>query len=100
MVMTRAMAKAAFDHILDNLLHMYGSNNLKEALVKEGFVDLFQVLSIDDATIDKLVYPDPDDATQSVPIRKGDVGMLKCFKAFVNHRNVIGNPINDADWIL
>lgn len=46
MVITRTEAKAAFDHVLDTVLDRYGSKDLKEALVKEGFVDIFQVLTI------------------------------------------------------
>ena len=99
MVITRTEAKAAFDHVLDTVLDRYGSKDLKEALVKEGFVDIFQVLTIEDADIESLVYQDPADATKTVPIRRGDVGMLKCFKAYVNHRNISGTPIYDTDWI-
>jgi Reverse transcriptase (RNA-dependent DNA polymerase) len=99
MVITRTEAKAAFDHVLDIVLDRYGSKDLKEALVKEGYVDILQVLTIDDETISSLVYQDPEDETKTVPIRKGDVGLLKCFKAFVHHRNVNGNPIADTDWV-
>ena len=99
MVITRADAKAAFDHVLDTVLDRYGSKEMKEALVKEGFVEIFQLLNIDDATLEGLVYPDPVDATKTVPIRKGDVGMIKCFKAYVHHRVMNGNPIADADWL-
>ena len=62
MVITRTEAKAAFDHVLDTVLDRYGSKDLKEALVKEGFVDIFQVLTIEDADIESLVYQDPVDA--------------------------------------
>ena len=99
MVITRTEAKAAFDHVLDTVLDRYGSKDLKIALVKEGFVDIFQVLTIKDSDIESLVYQDPADATKTVPIRRGDVGMLKCFKAYVNHRNISGTPIDDTDWI-
>jgi Reverse transcriptase (RNA-dependent DNA polymerase) len=99
MVITRTEAKVAFDHVLDHVLDRYGSKDLKEALLKEGFVDILQVLTIDDDDIESLEYPDPDDATKSLPIRKGDIGMLKCFKAYVNYRNMSGNPIDDADWL-
>ena len=63
MVITRSEAKAAFDHVLDTVLDRYGSKDLKEALVKEGFVEIFQVLTIQDVDIQSLVYQDPADAT-------------------------------------
>jgi hypothetical protein len=84
---------------MDVVLDRYGSKDLKDALVKEGFVDLFQVLTIDDVDIECLVYQNPADPSKTIPIRKGDVGMLKCFKAFVHHRSALGNPIQDTDWI-
>ena len=99
MVITRTEARAAYDHVMDVVLDRYGSKDLKDALVKEGFVDLFQVLTIDDVDIECLVYQDPADPSKTIPIRKGDVGMLKCFKAFVHHRSALGNPIQDTDWI-
>ena len=99
MVITRTEAKAAFDHVMDDVLDRYGSKDLKDALLKEGYVDIFQVLTIDDSTLESLVYLDPADPTKTVPIRKGDIGMLKVFKSFVQHRTIIGNPIADADWI-
>ena len=85
--------------MLDTVLDRYGSKDLKEALVKEGFVDIFQMLTIEDADIERWVYQDPANATKTVPIRRGDVGMLKCFKAYVNHRNISGTPIDETDWI-
>jgi hypothetical protein len=99
MVLTRTEGKAVFDHILDVVLDRYGSGDMKSALVSEGFVDIFSLLSIDDATIETLEYEDPNDASKKLVIKKSDKGMLRTFKAFVTYRITSGNPINDEDWM-
>jgi Reverse transcriptase (RNA-dependent DNA polymerase) len=99
MVLTRTEARNVFDHLLDNVLNRYGSVDLKVALTQEGYEDVFLLLSLDDATIESLEYMDPDDSTKKVSIKKSDKGLLKTFRAFVNHRNVTGNPIKDEDWM-
>ena len=83
MVITRTEAKSAYDHVMDVVLDRYGSKDLKDALVEEGFVDLFQVLTINDEDIEGLVYQDPADPSKTIPIQKGDVGMLKCYGLWV-----------------
>lgn len=99
MVLTRAEAKVAFDHVVNTLLDRQGSLELKSALGKEGFVDLFQLLSLDDETIDGLVYEDPNDSTKTLDLKKCDKAMLKIFRSFVTFRQVSGNPIADDEWI-
>ena len=99
MVLTRTEGKAVFDHIVDVVLDRYGSVDLKSALIHEGFVDVFHLLSMDDATIESLEYIDPNDAAKKLMIKKSDKGMLRTFKAFVNHRIDSGNPIKDEDWL-
>ena len=99
MVLTRTEAKAVFDHVLDVVLDRYNSADLKSALIKEGFVDVFLLLSMDDATIESLEIEDPNDATKKMALKKSDKGMLRTFKAFVHHRNASDNPIKDEDWL-
>ena len=98
MVETRQEAKAAFDHILDNVLNRYGSEELKKALINEGLEDVFFLMSIDDNTIDALEYPDPLDATRTIPVRKGDKSVLKLWREYVLHRIETENPVGD-NWL-
>ena len=100
MVLSRAQAKAAFDHVLDTVLGTHGSADMKTALEKDGFDNIVVMMSIDDATIEALTYPDPSDATKMVKIKKGDVGTLKIWRDFVINRNAGANPIEKhEDWM-
>jgi hypothetical protein len=100
MVFTRADAKVAFDHIINNVLSRYDNTNLKMALVNEGYDDIITLMTIDDNTIEQLVYPDPDDETNSTfkPLRLSDKGNLKLWRAFVVYRNASDNPIGE-NWL-
>lgn len=95
MVVTRAEAKVAFDHILDNVLGRYGSSGLKEALVRDGFDDLFSLLTITDEDIEGLVYPDPEDETKLISVRKSDMASVRLWREFVVYQRSIGDPIDD-----
>ena len=98
MVVTRQEASAIFDHILDQVLSRYGSGDLKAALAREGFNDLFTLMSIDDDTIDDLEYPDPNDATKTIPVRRSDKATVKLWREYVLHRNTSSDPIGD-NWL-
>ena len=82
MVITRAQGKAVFDHILDIVLDINGSIELKSALVKEGYVDVISLMTIDDDTIDSLTFVDSNDATKVVPLKNADKSILKIGKHF------------------
>ena len=99
MVITRTQAKAAFEHVLDKILFTDGSEDVKGALVRKGIVDIIQLLSMDNSTFQGLVYHHPTVSKLTLPFRKGDVAMLKCFQAFVQYRVAAGKPINDNEWI-
>ena len=98
MVVTRVSARAIFDHVMDQILSRNGSDSLKQALVKEGYDDLFTLLSIDDDTIDELSYPDPDDATKSIDLLRSDKAMIRLWRDYVLHREASGDPIGE-DWL-
>ena len=60
--------------------------------MKEGYDDLFTLLSIDDDTIDELSYPDPADATKSIDLLQSDKAMIRLCRDFVLHREASGDP--------
>jgi hypothetical protein len=98
MVVTRQEAKTIFDHILDQVISRHGTNDLKTALVRDGVDDLFSLLNIDDATIDDLQYPDPNDATNLLEVRRSDKSMIKLWRDYVLYRESKGDPIGD-NWL-
>jgi uncharacterized pyridoxamine 5'-phosphate oxidase family protein len=96
MVLTRADAKAAFDHVVGTI---FDSKGIRSALDKAGCNDMFKLLSLDVATIENLQMEHPSVATKSVDLLKCDKAMLKIFLSFVNACKVSGKPIGDEDWI-
>jgi len=98
MVITRAEATTIFDYILDNILSRDGSNDLKRALEREGFNDLFSFMTMDDAAIDGLQYQDPNDTSVLFDVLRSDKTMVRLWKQFVVHRESTGCPIGD-NWL-
>jgi hypothetical protein len=55
-------------------------------------------MSLDDAVVDNLVYPDADPQVSTMyRLKKGEIGLLKCFIHYVYYRDETNNPIGD-DW--
>ena len=80
--MTRAEAKDAFNHVLDNVLGRGDTSSLKSSLVIEGIADIFDLITLTDDIIDSLTYEDPDDPGKFYPVKKGDKMLLRCFLAY------------------
>jgi hypothetical protein len=99
MVLSRQDAKVAFDHIIDHVLCGERSSNLKSALIREGYDDLFYLMMMDDDIINDLKYPDPCDSSELVPVKCGDKGLLKSWHSYVLHRHASGSTIGDDDWL-
>jgi hypothetical protein len=59
--MTRAEAKEALNHVLENVLDRGDLSSLKRALIEDGITDIFNLVTILDEVIDFLEYEDPDD---------------------------------------
>jgi hypothetical protein len=82
--LTRSEAKAAFDHVLNEVLGRNDTSNLKRGLLAEGIVEIFDLSSLDDGFIDDLEYPDPKypDLTNCM---KCNQMLVKCFLAYMEH---------------
>jgi hypothetical protein len=83
--LTRSEAKAAFDHVLNEVLGRNDNSNLKQGLLAEGIADIFDFFSLDDVIIDDLEYPDPKDPDLTINCVKGDKMLVKCFLAYMEH---------------
>lgn len=92
---TRSQARAAFNHILDNIFGHPDGSPLKTALINDGISDLPSLLTMDNATIDSLCYPDTSNPGASLPVNKGDRNLVRIFRDFVVDKNRQGTPISD-----
>jgi Reverse transcriptase (RNA-dependent DNA polymerase) len=95
MVLTRLEAKAAFTHVLDTVLGRGDGTQLKTALTRDGFEDIFAFSNMSQQDIDHLGFPDPNDASIILPINRGDIGLVQCFIDFILHKEQSGSPIDD-----
>ena len=84
MVFTRQEAKAAFQHVLDNVLGKDDSSPLKQAIVAEGFEDVFTMMMMDDTIIDTLVY-DKSPTETNVAVSRGEKTLAKGIQAYVRY---------------
>ena len=94
-IFTRTASKVAFSHIMEFVLN---STNIKEALIEEGIDDTYGLLTLTDSIVENLAYPDIDpQVTTRHKLKKGEMGLLKCFIHYVYYRDEICDPI-DNDW--
>ena len=99
MVFTRQEAKAAFQHVLDNVLGKDDSSPLKQAIVAEGFEDVFTMMMMDDTIIDTLVY-DKSPTEINVAVSRGEKTLAKGIQAYVRYLIANGNPLSEAaEWM-
>jgi hypothetical protein len=59
----REASKAAFTHIMDNVLQY---PNVTSALAAIGIEDTFGLFTLTDTIVDNLTYPDPDPNVKTV----------------------------------
>jgi hypothetical protein len=99
MVITRADAKEAFDHVLDVVLNRPDGSYLKSSLINDGINDIFALVTLTDSIIDSLTYEDPDPTKKGTiyPLKHGDKNLIRCFLHYIIHRNNINLPIGE-NW--
>ena len=83
--MTRAEAKEAFNHVLNDVLGRGDLSSLKSSLLIEGITDIFDLITLTDDTIDSLLYEDPDRAGSFSQVKKEDKMLLRCFISYQHH---------------
>ena len=92
---TRIASKVAFTHIMEFVI---GNTNIKAALEVLGIDDTFGLMTLTDADVENLIYPDLDPkVTTTYKLKKGEMGLLRCFIHYVYYRDEINDPINN-EW--
>ena len=92
--LTRAEAKNAFDHVLDNVLGRDGSSDVKTALLDQGIEDIFDLVTLDDLYVENLSIKDSAKPSTMVAIKKGDKNILKCFIAYKGYFDANGIDVH------
>ena len=98
MVLTRPQGRAAFTHVLDNVLERDDDSGLKKALLAAGVSDVCSLYTLDEATIDSLTYDDTANNLSDIAVVRGDKNLVRIFKDFVTVRNSSSTPIADDGW--
>jgi hypothetical protein len=97
MVLTKAKKKQILFHVLEQVFEEEVDSNLHKVVAHNNAKSIFDITVMEDSAIDLLKYR--DDNKNVVDIAKFDAGLLKSFKAFVQHRINTNNPIEDNDWL-
>jgi hypothetical protein len=97
MVTTRPQARQAFTHIFDQVLGKDDNSPLKRAVIAQGINDVFQLVNIDENTIEDLVY-DQSDTDTDVPVQRGDKGHIRAFVFYVQYLQNTNDPLAN-DWL-
>ena len=92
--LTRSEAKAACNHVLDNVLGRDDSSFLKSSLGNEGIEDMFDFVTFTYDTIDTLFCKDINSTGAFLPVRKGDKMLVKYFLAFNQYLQNQGDESN------
>ena len=100
MVVTRPQAKAAFNHVLDNVLGRDDSSPLKQSLLKENVQDIFDLCSMEESTINVLCY-DKSPTETDVDVSRTDKTLLRIVITYVGYLRTSGtNALTQAtDWM-
>jgi hypothetical protein len=91
--LTTAASKAAFTHIMDNVLQY---PNVTSALAAIGIEDTFGLFNLTDTIVDNLTYPDPDPNVKTTHrLKKGEMNIIKSLIHKIYCRDESENSIGD-----
>jgi hypothetical protein len=76
-VLTRTEANVTYNHILDNILGRNDESPLKQSLENDGIEKLFDLISMDEESINTLQYKASTEDSSLTPIKKGDRSLIK-----------------------
>ena len=85
--------KAILEHVVTVFLKQPKDGPLAKALDREGFCEIFDLLSPSQSDCDDLRYVQADGSEAQLSI--GHKGMLKTLKLFTAYNIAEGHPIND-----
>lgn len=94
--LTRSEAAIVFTHILDNVLGRPDTSHLKQSLVADGVVTLFDLVTMEEDHIDTLMVEDDDNQFGHIDINRGDKNLIKLFLAFHSYQQRSGDTV---DWL-
>jgi hypothetical protein len=98
MGLTRSQAKAAFNHVLDNVFDRDDIAPLRQALKAQTVEDICSLCSMHDCDIDDLVYNKSDTET-NVPVKWFERKLVKIFISYVGYARSNGNDLSDNnEW--
>ena len=64
---------------MDNVIGRDDSTELKKALIDQGIEDIFDLVTLDDPSIDSLMVKDSSKPPTMVPVKKGDRNLLNAL---------------------
>ena len=96
MVLTRSEKQSALKHVLEVVFQQTANSNLHKTLQEADILSPHDICSLPDDELDMLQYT--NDQGTLVPLSRGNIGLLKTFKAFVAFSGDNHNPINDSNW--
>ena len=79
MVLTRALLKDAFKHVLDIVIGKGDGSPLKSFLVNEGIDDMFSFSTLTYEMIESLTQNDPDNKRSCIKLKLDDTELVKVF---------------------
>ena len=97
MVLTKAQKKDAVTYLLETVFQLEPDSNIHKAFEHNSLLSPHDLCGLDISIIENLEYP-TDTAGNTAVLPKGNIGLLKCFKAYVTYHSLSGSPITDSDW--
>ena len=97
MTLTKSQRKDIVKYILEKVFDLPNDSDLHKALSYNQLFTPEGMLSCSDSDYETLTFEDNN--KQPCTLKKGTIGLVKSFKAFVAYHNSIGQPIQNGDWM-
>ena len=96
MVLSRLQKGVIMTYILETLFDQDPDSDLHKAMAHNKATDPLDLTSPPVSELDGWMYKDD---TGTHPLARGNIGLLKIFKAYSTHMTAIGTPLGDANWL-
>ena len=94
MVLSRQQKKDAIKYVLETVFDLQPDSNIHNCFTLNQIESPYDICGLDVTDIADLEYPTATPGVNS-KLPAGNIGLLKCFKAFVAYKTAIGDPIGD-----
>ena len=94
MVLSRQQKKDAIKYVLEMVFDLQPDRNIHNCFTLNQIKSSHDICGLDVADIADLEYPMATTRVNS-KLSAGNIGLFKCFKAFVAYKTAIGDPIGD-----